>query len=48
MRLTSFPAPELDFIRYVCMVDDTKSRTVLGFLPRFGIEETVRAVSSER
>ena len=48
MRLTSFPAPELDFIRYVCMVDDTKSRKELGFSPRYGIEETVRAVSSER
>ncbi len=48
LRLTSFPAPELDFIRYVCMVDDSKSREVLGFRPRYGIEETVRAVSSER
>jgi UDP-glucose 4-epimerase len=47
-RLTSFPAPELDHIRYVCMVDDTRAKNILGFRPRFGIEETVRAVDSER
>lgn len=43
-RMTSFPTPELDHIRYVCMVDDTRAREVLGFRPRFGLEETVRAV----
>jgi len=30
-RLTQFPAPELDFIRYVCMVDDSKARAELGY-----------------
>ena len=43
-RMTSFPSPELDHIRYVCMVDDTRARRELGFTPRFGIEDTVRAV----
>ncbi len=43
-RLTSFPKPELDHIRYVCMVDDTRARQELGFSPRFGLEDTVRAV----
>jgi len=43
-RLTSFPKPELDHIRYVCMVDDTRARQELGFAPRFGLEDTVRAV----
>jgi UDP-glucose 4-epimerase len=43
-RMTSFPTPELDHIRYVCMVDDTRAREILGFRPRFGLEETVRAV----
>ena len=43
-RLTSFPTPELDHIRFVCMVDDTRAREVLGFQPRFSLEETVRAV----
>ena len=48
MRLTSFPAPELDFIRYVCMVDDARARQVLGYVHRYGIEETLKAVDQER
>ena len=43
-RATSFPAPELDHIRYVCMVDDRRAREVLGYAPGHGIEATVRAV----
>lgn len=48
LRLTSFPSPEIDYIRYVCMVDDSRARDVLGFRPRHGVEETVRAVLAER
>ncbi len=44
MRLASFPSPELDHVRYVCMVDDTRAREVLGFTPRFSIDETLAAV----
>ncbi|HEX2875380.1 MAG TPA: NAD-dependent epimerase/dehydratase family protein [Polyangiaceae bacterium] len=47
-RLTKFPAPELDFIRYVCMVDDSKARTVLGYAPQHNLEATLRAVDEER
>jgi UDP-glucose 4-epimerase len=47
-RLTSFPAPELDFIRYVCMVDDAKARSELGYAPEHGVEATLRAVDEER
>jgi UDP-glucose 4-epimerase len=47
-HLTSFPAPELDFIRYVCMVDDRKARAELGYAPSFGLEATLRAVDEER
>jgi UDP-glucose 4-epimerase len=47
-KLTSFPAPELDFIRYVCMVDDTKARSELGYAPEHGVEATLRAVDEER
>jgi UDP-glucose 4-epimerase len=41
---TSFPVPELDFIRYVCMVDGTRARRELGFSPRFSLKETIRSV----
>lgn len=47
-RLTKFPAPELDFIRYVCMVDDSKARAELGYAPAHGLEATLRAVDEER
>ena len=43
-RATSFPEPELDHIRYVCMVDDRRARDLLGYAPQQSIESTVRAV----
>ena len=43
-RLSSFPAPELDHIRYVCMVDDRRAREVMGYTHQFDLAETVRAV----
>lgn len=46
MRLASFPAPELDHIRYVCMVDDTRAREVLGFRPVHSVEDAVAAALS--
>ena len=48
LRVASFPAPELDHIRYVCMVDDQRARETLGYTPSQGIEATVRAVDRER
>ncbi len=44
LRATSFPAPELDFIKYVCMVDDGRARAELGYRPSHDLERTVRAV----
>lgn len=41
---TSFPSPELDFIRYVCMVDDRRAHTQLGYRPAHDLAATVRAV----
>ncbi len=38
LRLTSFPAPEIDFIRYVCMVDDTRAREGMGFEAKYSFE----------
>lgn len=43
-RATSFPAPELDHIRYVCMVDDRRARDLMGYAPAYDVHETVRAV----
>jgi UDP-glucose 4-epimerase len=43
-RATSFPAPEIDHIRYVCMVDDRRARDLLGYSHAHDITETVSAV----
>jgi UDP-glucose 4-epimerase len=41
---TSFPAPELDHIRYVCMVDDRRARDLLGYSPQRSAEDAVHAL----
>ncbi len=43
-RATSFPTPELDHIRYVCMVDDRRAHEILGYSPRFSVEDAVHAL----
>lgn len=43
-RVTSFPAPELDHIRYVCMVDDRRARELLHWAPARDIEQTVQSI----
>lgn len=47
-RITSFPAPDLDFIRYVCMVDDRRARQVLGYAPAYDLVQTLKSVDEER
>jgi UDP-glucose 4-epimerase len=47
-RVTSFPAAELDFIRYVCMVDDSRARHTLGYAPAHDLRATLSAVDDER
>jgi UDP-glucose 4-epimerase len=44
LGISSFPVAELDFIRYVCMVDGRRAGAELGFRPRFGLRETIHAV----
>ena len=44
LGISSFPVAELDFIRYVCMVDGRRAAAELGFRPKFGLRETIHAV----
>jgi len=44
LGISSFPVNELDFIRYVCMVDGSRAERELGFRPRFSLRETIQAV----
>ena len=48
MRLTSFPAPELDHLRYVCMVDSTRAEVDLGYRPQFDLAETMAHLKLSR
>ena len=45
LRLSSFPSEELDHLRYVCMVDDSRARTELGYEPVHSID---RAIGTSR
>ncbi len=47
-KVTDFPAPELDFIRFVCMVDDSRARRLLGYQPAHDLRETLSSVDQER
>jgi UDP-glucose 4-epimerase len=42
--MSSFPVPELDHIRFVCMVDGKRAATELGFRPRHSLKETISAI----
>ena len=44
LRLSSFPSEELDHLRYVCMVDDSRARTELGYEPQYSIDRILRDV----
>lgn len=44
LGMSSFPVAELDFIRYVCMVDGRRAAAELGFRPHRGLRETIHAV----
>lgn len=43
-RASSFPEEELDFIRYVCMVDDSRARKSLGYSHQYDLRATLGAV----
>jgi len=41
LRLTGFPPPEIEHLRYVCMVDGARARDVLGYRRRYDLEDTL-------
>ena len=43
-RFSSFPVPELDHIKFVCMVDGSRALRELGYRPRYTLRQTIRAV----
>lgn len=47
-RLTTFPAPELDHLKYICMADGSLARDVLGFEHRHSVRDIVSSVLNGR
>lgn len=42
---TGVPAAQLDYLKYVCMVDDSAARQTLRYEPSMNIDETLRPLS---
>jgi UDP-glucose 4-epimerase len=47
-RLSRFPSSELDYIRFVCMVDDSLARQKLHYQSAFNLRETLAVVDEAR
>lgn len=45
-KLSSFPAAELDHVRFTCMVDGRRAAEVLGYRPQKSLRETIHAVDA--
>ena len=45
-RLTTFPAPELDHIQWLCAVDGSRAEKDWGWKPRHSLRDTIRSVLS--
>lgn len=42
-----FAGTDVEHLRYVCMVDDTKARQTLGYRSRFDLDQTLRSIDEE-
>jgi UDP-glucose 4-epimerase len=46
-RTGNYHPGEIEYLRYLCMVDDAPARARLGYQPNFSVEETLKAVFAE-
>ena len=44
LHISNFPAPELDHIKYLCVVDGDRFRRDSGFEPAYSLRDTIRSV----
>jgi len=47
LRLSDWPVPEIDHIKYVCMVDDSLAREQLGFSHDYSVDAILEGVRSQ-
>lgn len=45
LKLSDWPTPELDHLKYVCMVDDSLARRELGYAHDYGFDDIVRELN---
>ena len=43
-RLSSLPSQQMEHIKYVCMVDDSRAREHLRYTPQYSLEETLASL----
>jgi len=46
--LSLFPSPEVDYLRYPCIVSSERAENMLGFEPRYSLLETLRCLNRQR
>jgi UDP-glucose 4-epimerase len=44
---SNYPPAALDYLRFICMVDDKRARDQLGFMPAYSLEATLNAIYTE-
>ncbi len=47
-RMTSFPPPELDYIRYVCTIDGSRARDEMGYKARYRLKDIIEFFKKEQ
>lgn len=40
------PRNEIDYLKYVCMVDDSRARSILGYSPKLSLEQTLAPLAA--
>ena len=46
LKLSDWPWPEIDHIKYICMVDDSRAREELGFEHSYEIDDIIRDIET--
>jgi len=46
-RMTSFPPPELDYIRYVCTLDGSRAKRELGYTAKYKLRDIINYFKKE-
>jgi UDP-glucose 4-epimerase len=42
LKVSDWPVPELDHIKYICMVDDSRAREKLGFEHDYSLDQVLQ------